>query len=80
VPIGPLAFALLFVALALLDGWLAMPLAMSVPMADDVVGVVPGAWPASFASYGTAWVLHALSTPAAPRTPAPSSTQRLVAH
>jgi hypothetical protein len=58
--------------LALADGWLAMLLA--------VVGVVPGAWPAAFAPYGTAVVLHALSTPAAPRTPAPSSTQRLVAH
>jgi hypothetical protein len=64
-------------ALALLDGWLAMPPAMPLPEAD---GAVPGAWPASFASYGTGAVLHAVSTPATPRTPAPSSTQRLVAH
>jgi len=38
-----------------------------------------GAWPAWFASYGTAAVLHADSIPVAPRTPAPSSTQRRVA-
>jgi hypothetical protein len=75
VPAGPLRL----LALALLDGWLAMPLAGSLAP-DGVVGVVPGAWPASFASYGTAAVLHAVSTPATPRTPAPSSTQRLVAH
>jgi hypothetical protein len=45
VPIWPLAFPEPpFMALALLDGWLAMPLA-----AADV-GVVPGAWPALLAS------------------------------
>jgi len=70
----------LLMALALLDGWPAIPLAMPFPAADGVVDAIPGAWPASFALYGTAAVLHALSTPAAPRTPAPSSTQRLVAH
>jgi hypothetical protein len=66
-------------ALAPLDGWPAMPLAGSLA-ADGMAGVVPGAWPASFALYGTAAVLHAVSTPVTPRTPAPSSTQRLVAH
>jgi hypothetical protein len=40
-------------ALALLDGWLAMAPAASLPV-DEVEGSVPGAWPASFASYGTA--------------------------
>src|SRR6185312_5358416 len=60
-------------ALALPDGWAAMPS----PVED---GAAAGAWPASLASKGTAAVLHAVSTPAAPRTPAPSSTQRLVAH
>jgi hypothetical protein len=69
-----------FMALALLDGWAAMPFAMPLPLADGVVEPIPGAWPAPFASYGTAALLHADSTPATPRTPAPSSTQRLVAH
>jgi hypothetical protein len=66
-------------ALAELDGWLAM-LDMPLPEAAGMLDSVVGAWPAPFASYGTAAVLHAESTPAAPRTPAPSSTQRLVAH
>jgi hypothetical protein len=80
VPIGALLLVVPFGAAAVLDGWLAAPLVMAFPVAAGVLGSVPGARPASSAPYGTAAVLHAVSTPAAPRTPAPSSTQRLVAH
>jgi hypothetical protein len=98
VPIGMLLLALFvllavlalpfmeppFMALAELDGWLAMPLDMALdmpsPEAAAVLGSVPVAGSALLASYGTALVLHAVSTPATPITPAPSSTQRLVAH
>jgi hypothetical protein len=44
----------------------------------DVDEDAPGATPASFASYGTAAVLHPASAPA-PASPTPSSTPRLVA-
>jgi hypothetical protein len=67
-------------------GLLIDPLLMApLPAAEGAIAAVvgmpagAGAWPAWFASYGTAAVLHADSIPAAPRTPAPSSTQRRVA-
>src|ERR1700722_14632071 len=62
-----------------------LPVVAPLPAGDGgsiaIVGALAGAgaWPSWFASYGTAAVLHAVSIPAAPRTPAPSSTQRLVA-
>jgi hypothetical protein len=68
------------------DGWAAIPVDMplaGIALAEalfPMAAVEDGAWPASFAPYGTEVVLHAVSTPVAPRTPAPSSTQRRVAH
>jgi hypothetical protein len=72
---------LLGLLMAPLLGLLMAPLPAAEGGIVAVVGMLaaPGAWPASFASYGTAAVLHADSIPAAPRTPAPSSTQRRVA-
>jgi hypothetical protein len=65
----------------LIDPLLMAPLPAAEGAIVAVVGMPAGAgaWPAAFASYGTAAVLHADSIPAAPRTPAPSSTQRRVA-
>jgi hypothetical protein len=82
-PLGLLMDPLLVAPLPAAEG--AIVAVVGMPSAEGaIVAVVgmpaaPGAWPAAFAPYGTAAVLHADSIPAAPRTPAPSSTQRRVA-